>query len=388
MGELRKDLERCGIVSKHRVFREGVETGGNKFSWHPLRTILTNPVYAGMIRHKEQLYPGRHEAIIDPAQFAKVQDLVQKVADREKEKRERAYPSLLRGIIFDTDGGRLCPVHTNRRTRKYQYYVTGSLITRVTRRKLTNHKHKMRFSAPELDKFVVNLLARHFRDRDWVTSNVPTASRLHVTLRNAAALADELHGQLRRNTNLIRDMVRRIELDKITIRISIDRTWLYERLDVRLPRKAPPFAASAIEVVFNGHKLRTGNEVRVVFEPKDALPEPDHRMVREILRAIRWFNELATGRYATIMELAEAENCCPALISNRVRLAFLAPDIVEAILTGTQPSSLTISSLRRACPLPLSWEQQRNQLLGRSRATNEGHQGVGQPPLAPATQPQ
>jgi len=40
-------------------------------------------------------------------------------------------------------------------------------------------------------------------------------------------------------------------------------------------------------------------------------------------------------------------------------LAFLAPDIVEAILTGTQPVDLTAESLIKNTDLPLDWREQR-----------------------------
>jgi site-specific DNA recombinase len=63
-------------------------------------------------------------------------------------------------------------------------------------------------------------------------------------------------------------------------------------------------------------------------------------------------------------DLARSEECCAALISDRIRLAFLAPDIVEMILEGRQPPSMTIASLKRACPLPVSWEEQHQLLIG------------------------
>jgi hypothetical protein len=47
-----------------------------------------------------------------------------------------------------------------------------------------------------------------------------------------------------------------------------------------------------------------------------------------------------------------------------MRLAFLAPDIVEAIIEGRRPASLTNTKLRRLSPLPYSWEEQRRLLLG------------------------
>jgi hypothetical protein len=49
-------------------------------------------------------------------------------------------------------------------------------------------------------------------------------------------------------------------------------------------------------------------------------------------------------------------------VSRSLQLAFLAPDLVAAILDGTQPVALTPERLTRARELPLLWEEQRAML--------------------------
>ena len=49
-------------------------------------------------------------------------------------------------------------------------------------------------------------------------------------------------------------------------------------------------------------------------------------------------------------------------VSRSLPLAFLAPDLVEAILDGTQPVALTAERLKRAGELPLLWDEQRAML--------------------------
>ena len=46
-------------------------------------------------------------------------------------------------------------------------------------------------------------------------------------------------------------------------------------------------------------------------------------------------------------------------VSRLARLAYLAPDIVGAILDGKQPRALTARQLLRAAKVPLSWADQR-----------------------------
>ena len=49
-------------------------------------------------------------------------------------------------------------------------------------------------------------------------------------------------------------------------------------------------------------------------------------------------------------------------VSRILPLGLLAPDIVEAILAGSQPTDLTVSRLKRLSDLPVSWNQQRRVL--------------------------
>ena len=92
-------------------------------------------------------------------------------------------------------------------------------------------------------------------------------------------------------------------------------------------------------------------------------PVPHPGLVGEILRARRWFDALSSGEVPTIATLARTEGVSASYISLKISLAFLAPDIVETIIDGMQPMSLTPERLKKACPLPASWEEQRAFLL-------------------------
>jgi site-specific DNA recombinase len=363
MARLRTELSLSGIVSKQRIMKDGSVYGGVHFTWHPLHKILTNPLYRGMTRHKKELYPGQHPAIIGETLFAEVQVLVAELAASGRSHRLAAYPSLLKGILFDMAGERLYPTYTPKKEKNYRYYVSSSLVKRKCQ---TERRNRIRVSAPALEQCVVVNLAEHLRSKDWVKSNISNLRGLSDAFLKAKELAADVERQPTRNTGLIHAMLNRVEMDKSNLRLSIRRRWFLDRLAIRLPKSTPPVSESAIVITIDRHQLRCGREMKAVVERPGSEPEPDHRMIREILRAIRWFDAQSARAHLTIMDLAEAEGFCPALISNRIRLAFLAPDIVEAILAGSQPKSLTISRLRRACPLPLSWAEQRQMLMGKT----------------------
>jgi chaperonin GroES len=66
---------------------------------------------------------------------------------------------------------------------------------------------------------------------------------------------------------------------------------------------------------------------------------------------------LESGEFATIAELAEREGIAVSYMTRVLRLTLLAPDIVEAILDGTQGPEVTLARLRE--PFPMEWAEQR-----------------------------
>jgi hypothetical protein len=58
--------------------------------------------------------------------------------------------------------------------------------------------------------------------------------------------------------------------------------------------------------------------------------------------------------------LAEAEKVNASYLSRILRLTLIAPNLIEAILTGCQPSTLQLNDLLK--PLPAIWAKQRSTL--------------------------
>jgi site-specific DNA recombinase len=65
---------------------------------------------------------------------------------------------------------------------------------------------------------------------------------------------------------------------------------------------------------------------------------------------------------ASIAELAEREGVDDRYVSCVLPLAFLSPEIVEAVVKGTQPADLTATKLVRRIDLALDWSAQKRQL--------------------------
>ncbi|MBR1235589.1 hypothetical protein [Bradyrhizobium sp. AUGA SZCCT0182] len=94
--------------------------------------------------------------------------------------------------------------------------------------------------------------------------------------------------------------------------------------------------------------------------PWSPAPRVDSALVKAVVRAHRWRQMIESGKYPSSAELAKAEKVNDSYLSRILRLTLLAPDIIEAILTGRQPTTLQLDELLK--PLPAAWSQQRSRL--------------------------
>jgi len=99
---------------------------------------------------------------------------------------------------------------------------------------------------------------------------------------------------------------------------------------------------------------KRGVETRLCLAEPAARPDPV--LIKAVVRAHAWWGDMRSG---TSMKLiADKAGLPQRRVAHLLKLAFLAPDITEAILTGRQPASLTTEALIRK-PIPLAWDEQR-----------------------------
>jgi site-specific DNA recombinase len=86
------------------VSRKGIESGGRSFSRGALYELLSNPIYVGEIRHRQERHPGQHEHILARDFWEKVQAHLSDHSRRDSESATKARPSPLTGRLFDESG--------------------------------------------------------------------------------------------------------------------------------------------------------------------------------------------------------------------------------------------------------------------------------------------
>lgn len=92
-----------------------------------------------------------------------------------------------------------------------------------------------------------------------------------------------------------------------------------------------------------------------------ARPRVDSSLVKAIARAYRWQRLLEEGTRANADEIAKVEKISASYVNRVLQLTLLSPAIVDMVLDGRQPATMTTSDLLQS--LTWEWDAQRCSLL-------------------------
>jgi len=188
------------------------------------------------------------------------------------------------------------------------------------------------------------------------------ADQIRKMLGRAARLAAAFSRSSRDRAKLVRGLIEKVIVNDRTIIIKMRPSALLGR-DVPSSASEDP-SSSVIELTAAVAFKRRGVETKLILS---GLDQPnysarlDPALIKAIARGRGWFDELATGRALSLQALAERDGITRRYIRRLVGLAFLSPELVEAILQGRQPLELTATRLTEL-DLPLDWTEQRRLL--------------------------
>jgi hypothetical protein len=355
---VKEEADRLGLRTKCSTTANGAERGGKLFSRGHIYELLSNPIYTGRIAHKGDLYAGLHPALIEERTWATVRDRLAANAGDHRRKPKAAEPSLLAGLLVDARGERLTPSHAVKKGRRYRYYVSAALISEAE----TDHARAWRLAAREIEEAVIRILINTLTSPATFLERLGTAEmpsdQIRKLLGRAARTAAALGGSPAEQAKLVRELVENIIVDERTLTIKLRRGLL---LGADLPSSASGDCSNnAVELMEAVAFKRRGIETRLVLPglaQQHRSSRCDPALVKAIARGRAWFEELATGRARSLQELARRDGITRRYIRRLVGLAFLSPQLVEAILQGRQPVALTATRLTEL-DLPLDWTEQ------------------------------
>ncbi len=121
------EINRRGWQTKSWLTQKGRLREGAPFRWPVLRALLTNVLYAGLIRHKKNLVAAQHPAIVERELFEHVAELLGAQQRGPRQQPTRPQEALLTGLLFCSGcGSRMFLTYTKRTYGRVRYYVCGS----------------------------------------------------------------------------------------------------------------------------------------------------------------------------------------------------------------------------------------------------------------------
>ena len=359
---LQQELHRDGIVGKLRTDRYGRITGGRPLARGALYLLLQNRLYRGEIVHKEQTYPGLHEAIIGEDLW----DGVQKTLAHNRIKRDSGIgadePSLLRGLIHDAAGQLMTPTHAVKAGRRYRYYVSRRLIMGQS----DKAGDGQRIPAASIEPLVIHRIRGFLLDPsallDACGLQGDTAGRQEQMVRDGQNLASLLENpsapDLRSH---LEKLVARVQVLSDRVEITLDRPGLPgPDHGTRSETRTPPI--DPITLTVEARLSRTGIGKRMVLTDGSEPDNPDPALIRLVARACTVRQRLLDNTGLTLREIAAEEGIGDSYVTRLLRLSWLAPDIIASILKGRHPPELTARRLSTFKKLPADWTEQKKAL--------------------------
>ena len=259
------------------------------------------------------------------------------------------------GLLFDDLGNRLTPSHTGKGSVRYRYYVCWALL----QGQLDRVGSIKRVPAEEIE----TLVAAQVRDLCSSDTLGRELTRLEVTHDEQQVLIKDvlrLTAKIEKDDerawiDLGRTIIQKIVVGPTQVQITVD----LHKLNATCRRDEVDGQPLILDLIVPVRVTRSGRQKSMITLDSDG----SHRLINEnlvlaVARALKWDREVRGS--GSLSAIARREGVSTTYATRIMPLAFLAPDIVQAIYEGRQPLGLKVKSA--SADLPLDWVAQRRAL--------------------------
>ena len=278
--------------------------------------------------------------------------------------------SLLTGLLEDASGNRYTPSFTIKNGRRYRYYVSQQVIKNPG----IEGTGSTRLPALEIEKLVAERLRAFLKSEAEVFDGLSRAGESPGSIRDLMTGAKKLSlrwqglstNELR---NLLMSFVERVTVGENSVEVKI-RTNALRRILTSGKGDALPEQGRLKRAIDEDYLIclgieaklkRHGGELHLIVPPNtlgiESTRNPRPSLIKALARAYGWHQKVLEGKAVDQKSLAQPTGLTTRYVSKVFRFAFLAPDMVEAILDGRQPHDLTFAKLYKH--IPLNWVAQR-----------------------------
>ncbi|MBO9601841.1 MAG: recombinase family protein [Novosphingobium sp.] len=357
-----------GLRHSVKQSRNGVARGGNPIGAGTVYGILRSPIYVGEIQGHDRTYPGRHEPIITRETWETAQAITAERARKTPHSKQTNH--FLAGLLWDDLGRHMLLDVDWHRGQPYFCYASSNAMWSQA-----EYRRAYRSNADRLERLVIASVCEFLGDRRRLRRALRSLGlfgeeldKLTIRGKSAAAHLEEVPPEWREE--LFAALLLRIEIGEHDMSIVFRSLELRRLLawNGKTPfrGRAADWPCSDARYILDIEVTAISGErwpvVHINQRPAGTRCTPDRKLVGLLQRARRAQRLVEERREEPVEQLAFELSCRPGHFGRLIRLNYLAPDIVTAILDGTQPENLTRATLLKA-NLPTDWALQRK-LLG------------------------
>lgn len=359
VGEICKERE---YRSKINLARDGAPTGGVLLKKASVRKLLMNPVYAGFLLSSGNLSRGIHQNIVTAEIWERVSELrAQQIAERSK----LAPKEILGGLIYDCFGRSMTANRLMKRGKLHVHYRSNQTAWGVRHR-----VKRMRISAPEADRIAVSAIQNFLTGRTELRALLTDLGRSTSELRSACHKAPIASRRLEATSSdqlrsVVHGLVSRVEISRERVKL-VTRALEFEQLlnwdfvgIFRRRTEDTDRSPSHVLDIPCADTIRLERLFRLPIIACEARTKRINKGLRRLVSEARSAWALVEAhRGSPPSQLALNCNMSLSRFMRVLRVNYLAPDILTAMMDGTQPPELTRRTLIDA-NLPLDWALQR-----------------------------
>jgi hypothetical protein len=293
-----------------------------------------------------------HEAILDRETWNQVQALLDSNRVRHGRTEGAQRRSLLKGRIFDVASAPLSPSHATKGGKRYLYYVSAG----------TNEHAGIRLPAAEIEEAVLGRADRLLHDPILLSRKLGVG---HGHLDRIATHAKATRRRLRHPSadrdDTVRQLLDRVVVDRDRAQLYWSRAGLHRLLGIEQISDDQPNLVDEVAITVK----RQGQGKRIFLPAGEQKSAPNQTLIKAVVRAHAWRRMLELEKGLSVRQLAARQSLSHRYINRLLPLAWLAPDVVEAIIDGTQLPEVSLDQLTAA--FPIAWAEQRRLLALGSR---------------------
>lgn len=332
----------------------------SKFTHMRISKMLKNVLYVGKIPHKENIYDGQHEAIISQEIFDEVQNI------KSKNRIGRLAPSrfiehsLLKGFIYcDCCQSAMVSTKSNKKNKVYEYYTS----VRAVKEGFKNC-HVGSIPAGEMDNFILQQMEVLIKSPKIIAGLINEAKIVRPNVKDIQIL-NKLNSEETFISHLSSTTQRQLLLLLIKkIRVNVDRIKIMYT-DLAISLMSEDIKEQLFPNNIDGEKneilyrvcLRRKRGSLKIFAPEKYKPDENNPLYIALIKAFTWQEKMKKDNIF-IDELAKQEGLSREYVGKVMRMTFLAPDIITAIVDGVYPKTLSLKKILES-EIPILWTQQR-----------------------------